>query len=237
MSWLWRYGTTGQALSMVRLEPTVSWFRNLPPWLILPAVAVALGGLWAWLRRKPRAPGPVGLSPEDGDRRIAEIRTATEAEAERIAEHGKEKRDKIKDKWGGSLCLLVCAVLSLQACAHGLDRPDAPAWPMGHPEPSLSLSDGCEYADEDHQLVQCPAPLFASSLLQMADVEDSLAVTAQDLAEARAVSSIRESVALARVRAAELRVDDAERGQWIWGSVGIVIGAVGAGLLVGFAGR
>ena len=237
MPWLWRYGTTGQALSMVRLEPTVSWFRNLPPWLILPAVAVALGGLWAWLRRKPRAPGPVGLSPEDGDRRIAEIRTATEAEAERIAEHGKEKRDKIKDKWGGSLCLLVCAVLSLQACAHGLDRPDAPAWPMGHPEPSLSLSDGCDYADEEHLLVQCPAPLFALSLVQMADVEDALSVTAGQLSEALAVAAIRESVALERVRRAQGAQASAERARWVWGAVGIAVGAVGAGLLVGLAGR
>ena len=215
-----------------------AWLTSLPKWWLVPSIALAIGALWALVSRRDRRPmGALGPSAEQGEKQIKEIRTATEAEKERIKEHGEDKRDRIKDRWRDSLVVLICAAMSMSACASHPTRPDAPPWPASHPEPSLTLSEACEYADEDHQLVQCPAPLFASSLLQMADVEDSLAVTAQDLAEARAVSSIRESVALARVRAAELRVDDAERERWIWGSVGIAIGAVGAGLLVGFAGR
>jgi len=214
------------------------YVKGLPLWLVLPAVAVALGGLWAMLRpSSPSRTRASGTTPEAGARRIKEIKTATAEEIKRIEEHGKDKRDKIRDKWGGSLCLLLCAALALSACASRPSRPDAPPWPASHPEPSLTLSEACEYADDDHALVTCPAPLFAASLMQMADVEDSFAVTVADLSEARLSASIREDVALGRVRAAEDRADDAERARWVWALCGLALGATGAGLFVGLLSR
>ncbi len=64
------------------------YVKGLPLWLVLPAVAVALGGLWQLLKPKPKAVG-VALKP---------LQSASEVEGEL-----KEATDAIEDSRNDAL--------------------------------------------------------------------------------------------------------------------------------------
>lgn len=204
-----------------------TWLTSRSKWWLIPSIALALGALWSFFR--PERPGTVfgpGISPKAGAEALKIVHTASEDEAQRIKDHSASERREIEGRWGDSLCVVLLLVLAVSGCAAGIQTPDVPAWPDALSAPHMALSEGCEYSDEDHLLVQCPGALFAQSLIEILDMRDRLAHTARRLKELEASASIKQDIALARTRAAEDRTRLARQQRWIFGSVGAAAGVI-----------
>ena len=84
MPWLWRHGPGRSAVPVVRMgecamKAAWEWLTSLPKWWLIPAVACALGVLWAFLRPHASKPTIVPKPPQSADEVEAELQEATDA--------------------------------------------------------------------------------------------------------------------------------------------------------------
>jgi len=197
---------------------------------IASAFLVGFGSLWAFIRRrKPgwasgvqaRPPAPGANSPEHG-----KIDKARQAEEQRISNHIREEAARVRRKLGGGgAVLLAIGLVSLAGgCAHAPSPVPASAGPI--PRAYLTLEKECEAKDG---AVVCSQ----AGILQAIDEDAEAVIAAERCRIGLGAEQAHRAVDQAACSEVALERDQAMYSRWIWGSVGVAIGALAAGLMVG----